>query len=165
MKKCFSRLCAFVTPVLILLSLTSCVRDSAWKKYYDKAFADQTAGDDLINELGVRVSKIANNLSATDRAKVYADCSVILAKYGREKCNWLDGQDSTRTDGDPGRGVSKWHDHYDYMRRQPPEPMFASLMKSRLADLKTNLSKEDFARVYADLCSTLDKAGASKPSE
>ena len=145
---------------LMIGSLSSCVQktgDAALEKYYDHANNAQTTGKDLIDDVTLKIGKIAEEKSTTDNARSYADCSVILAKYGRDNCNWLDGQDSTATDGDPGRGVSEWHDHYAYMRRHPPKLMFGKLVESRMVELEKILKREQFARVYADISIILDR--------
>jgi len=138
--------------------------DAAWKKYYDHANNTQFSGKDLTNDVLLKTDKIAEEKSTTDRARAYADCSVALAKYGRDNCNWLDGMDSTRNGiyPDIGRGVSEWHEHYAYMRRQPPKPMFGKLVESRMSDLEKGLTRDQFARAYADVSVILDQYLAAK---
>lgn len=142
--------------------LGSCAQkneDAAWKKYYDHANDTQISGKDLTADVLLKTDKIAEEKSTTDRARAYADCSVALAKYGRDNCNWLDGFDSTRNGilPDIGRGVSEWHEHYAYMRRQPPKPMFGKLVESRMSDLEKGLTRDQFARAYADISIILDR--------
>jgi hypothetical protein len=133
--------------------------DAAWKKYYDYVNDAQISGKDLTADVLLKIDKIAEEKSTTDRARAYADCSVALAKYGRDHCNWLDGWDSTRNgiDDDIGRGVSEWHEHYAYMRRQPPKPMFGKIVESRMSELEKGLTRDQFARAYADVSVILDR--------
>lgn len=158
------RRCLLFSKILltgfIISAIGGCAQkteDAAWKKYYDHANNTQTSGRELIADISLKIGKLVEDKSTTDRARAYADCSVTLAKTGRDNCNWLDGQDSTRTDGDPGRGVSEWHDHYAYMRGQPPKPMFGKLVESRMLELEKRLTREQLARVYADVSVILDR--------
>ena len=157
------RSCLFFLKILLagftIGALGGCAQktgDAAWKKYYDLANA-KTPSKELIADVTLKIEKIADEKSTTDRARAYADCSVSIAKYWRDNCNWLDGQDTTVKDGDTGRGVSDWHGHYLYMRGQPPKPAFGKFVESRMLVLEKGLTSEQFSRVYADVSVILDQ--------
>lgn len=62
-----------------------------------------------------RLNSIQGVVSAGEMAKLYANISVTIATMGRDRLNWIDGMDGNAPTDDPGRGISNYIDHYNYV--------------------------------------------------
>lgn len=132
--------------------------DSVWANHYNIVM--NTPGTmDVSGYLASRMSALRQCLTKTNYAKVYADVSVVLAKYGRENCGWVDGQDPRGPFGDMGRGDSVWANHYNLIVNTPGAIDVSGYFASRTSALRECLTKTDYAKTYADVSVILAKYG------
>lgn len=141
-------------------SLTS-FANSKWNDYYQIALIetkeDQTS---IIKAIG-KIKHLTRTLQPTDYAKCYADWSVVVAKYGVQKCGWVNGQQTNQTStsepgSDTGRGACDWDGHYNSARGGLPIE-WIDAARQRLQWLKIGMSAKDYAEMYADSSLILDR--------
>jgi hypothetical protein len=65
---------------------------------------------------------------------------------------------------DPGRGLSKWQIHFDYVNSGAGETTVPGLVERRLATLQSRIGVGAFANLYAELAITLARYGVSGSS-
>jgi hypothetical protein len=108
-----------------------------------------------------RVASLRGCLGREGYARVYADVSVKIAQAGRSQAGWLDGMDPAAPADDPGRGLSNWQTHFDYVNSGPGETTIPGLLERRLATLQSRIGVGAFANLYAELSVTLARYGVS----
>ncbi|MBL0342937.1 MAG: hypothetical protein IPP71_19920 [Bacteroidetes bacterium] len=126
---------------------------SNWQEHYDlgaKGDANMAAG--YIRD---RAANLKSQLSRASYSRLYADITYLIASYGIKSAGWLNGSDSRAPSDDPNRALLNWEAHQNYVLSYPGGYETASkLFFDRLTALKGILSKEEYARCYAD-CSIL----------
>jgi hypothetical protein len=83
-----------------------------------------------------RLARLHGSLSREDYARLYADLSVIIARYG-SGAGWLDGQDLAGSPNDPGRGVLSWDAHYGHAISSSAD--LGPLLMARLSELQASI--------------------------
>jgi hypothetical protein len=132
---------------------------SDWNNHYSHIVNSPKGISDSANFIASRMMTLSQCLNKTTYAEAYADVSVTLAQYGRDKCRWFDGQDP-RLARDQGRGVSSWNDHYHYVMARAirlSDP--ADFVVSRVVTLGECLSRADYGSAYADISVMLAEYG------
>jgi hypothetical protein len=131
-----------------------------WQIHYNYLI-NYNAGDKVPDGIKTRLTILLNCLSKEKYAKLYADLSVLTAKAGTDTtstCNWIDGYDSNAGE-DTGRGITDWQTHYNYLINYNAGDKVPDGIKTRLTILLNCLSKEKYAKLYADLSVLIAKAG------
>ena len=99
--------------------------------------------------LGNRLSTLTSCLDLNTYAQLYADVSTKIASYGIAYAGWRDGQDPFYG-SDPGRGVTVWVDHYNHVKNNGNATV-STTVTNRLNSLSNRLSRNVYARLYADI--------------
>ena len=73
-------------------------------------------------------------------------------------CNWIDGSDPNGGD-DSGRGITDFQPHYDHVAKYNSSNNVPDLVESRLINLRNCLSKDKYAKLYANLSFLIAKTG------
>jgi hypothetical protein len=75
---------------------------------------------------------------------------VTASPVSTNSCNWIDGTD-TSAGNDPGRGSTDRQVHFDHVAKFNKGDTVPALVEARLSNLRSCLSNEQFANLYADL--------------
>jgi hypothetical protein len=107
-----------------------------------------------------RLSMLSQCLPLESYARLYAEVSAVTAAVGRQNAGWVDGMDET-AGGDPGRGVSNKDAHYRHVASGAGASAAHIAVGARMASLRAVLSRETYARLYADLSVLIAQCGVS----
>jgi hypothetical protein len=118
---------------------------SDWQAHFN---AGTTSAANVPDWIASRFATLQSCLSPHDYARLYADASVMIAHRGRQLSAWLDGSDQ-REPGDPGRGVSDWHAHFEAGKANGGNVV--GWVRGRLVHLQRHLPPDAYAHMYADL--------------
>lgn len=99
--------------------------------------------------VGSRFDTLRGCMSTESYARLYADASVRIARAGG-KVGWVNGQDSS-VGADSGRGIRAFRPHYEHALDPGRAAGVSAFIRQRLSALRTRLSPEEFAQLYADL--------------
>lgn len=85
-------------------------------------------------------------------------CCLISLSVANAQCNWTNGSDATLT-SDQGRGITDWNAHYNYAATAADVSIIPTYIGDRMAAVKTCLSRESYAALYASLSIRMATAG------
>gem|GEM_PF-3388755 len=109
--------------------------------------------------LGNRLSSLTSCLELNTYAKMYADVSIKIASYGISYAGWRDGQDPFNN-SDPGRGVTVWVEHYNHVKDNGNADVSSTVI-NRLNILSNRLTRENYAKLYADVSVIVARYGVN----
>jgi TRAP-type C4-dicarboxylate transport system substrate-binding protein len=91
--------------------------------------------------------------------KIYFLISFLLTvSVANAQCNWINGGDATLT-SDHGRGSTDWNAHYNYAATTADVSIIPTYIGDRMTAIKTCLSRENYAALYASLSMRMATAG------
>ena len=102
-------------------------------------------GDGLV---GDHFAEVCAAIPVESCARMYADLSVVLARYGAG-VGWVNGMDPNAPAGDPGRGVTAWQPHFNH-GVGPGAGRLGGLISRRLDDLHLELDPATEARMEGE---------------
>lgn len=79
-----------------------------------------------------------------------AACLLLNVFITSAQCGWVDGQDP-RIGFDPGRGITRWNDHYNYGIVTRDINSCASFVGDRMLTLTKCLNMDQYGKLYADV--------------
>lgn len=129
---------------------------SNWKIHYDHVMIQD--GMNVNKLIANRLQTLSLCLSNDSYARLYADLSVLIAKVGIQKAGWQDAMDASASSQDPGRGLLDWQIHYKHCLGSGRSNVHV-LVGERLSTLKNAISKEAYAKLYADASVLIAKYG------
>lgn len=129
-----------------------------WHIHYDHVKFGR-APSDVHRIVGTRIATLTECLPRFEFARLYADVSVLIAKAGRSHAGWKDQMDSAAPSDDPGRGISNWQLHYDHVAQHQETTPVSRLVNARMKALSTELPRDIYARLYADVSVLIAKYG------
>ena len=101
--------------------------------------------------VGARLTALRGCLSKEQFARIYADLSLLIGAYGRSHAGWVNAMDPAAPADDPGRGIAAWQAHADHVLKGPGLTTAPKFVPDRLRTLSGKVSKEVYARIYADV--------------
>lgn len=120
-----------------------------WRMHFDYV-ASGKGITDAHRLIGERFASLRDCLPREAYARLYADVSILIASVGRQSAGWLNAMDAAAPPEDPGRGISRWQPHYDYVASGPGMVTANRFVSERLGVLGQKLSRDGYARLYAD---------------
>lgn len=130
---------------------------SNWKIHYDHVMI-QAGLNDVDKLIANRLQTLSLCLSNDSYARLYADLSVLIAEVGDKKAGWQNAMDASAPSQDPGRGLLDWQIHYKHCLGSGRNNVYV-LVGVRLSTLKSAISKEAYAKLYADASVLIAKYG------
>lgn len=85
-------------------------------------------------------------------------CFLITLSAANAQCNWINGSDAALT-SDQGRGTTDWNAHYNYAATTNDVSIIPTFIGDRMTAIKTCLSRENYAALYASLSIRIATAG------
>jgi hypothetical protein len=127
-----------------------------WQDHYNWG---KNAGDlsPSLNFVKVRLNALLNCMNNNQYAKLYADLSMKIADYGINYSNWTNSGNNTLTN-DGGCGLKDWNAHNNWAKTNGANA--PGLVRNRLAALLNEISRDNYARLYADVSVIIAKYGA-----
>jgi len=122
-----------------------------WKDHYQYSMNSSAQTSGFLKD---RMNTLKGSLSRATYARLYADITYLIASYGLSKASWVNGADPAAPANDPNRALLNWTAHHDYVLKTAGYENASTLVMDRMNALGKVLSKEDYARLYAD-CSIL----------
>ena len=130
---------------------------SNWKIHYDHVMI-QSGLNNADKLVANRLQALSFCLPNDNYARLYADLSVLIANVGDKEAGWQNAMDTSAPSQDPGRGLLDWQIHYKHCLG-PGRNTVYELVGVRLSTLKSAISKEAYAKLYADASVLIAKYG------
>ncbi|MBK7151278.1 MAG: hypothetical protein IPI43_34265 [Sandaracinaceae bacterium] len=118
-----------------------------WRQHFT---AGQANAANVPEWVGSRFDTLRGCMSRENFARLYADASLRIARAGAQ-AGWVKCPDRAAPPNDGGRGIRTFRPHYDHALDAGRAAGVSAFIRQRLADLRTRISADEYARLYADL--------------